>query len=77
LVSSYMYGVQTMASRHRKIKQMTRLNLRIEQRLKEAAEMAAERDQRTLTSLILKLLAEHCEKVGTLKRRRSTVSSRF
>jgi predicted HicB family RNase H-like nuclease len=49
---------------------MTRLNLRIEQRLKEAAEMAAEQDQRTLTSLILKLLIEYCEKAGTLKKRR-------
>ena len=64
-----MYGVQTMASRRREVKQMMRINLRIEQKLKEAAEKAAEQDQRTLTSLILKLLAEHCEKAGTLKRR--------
>jgi hypothetical protein len=45
--------------------------LRTTPKLKEAARKAAELDQRTLSSLIERLLTEHCQKVGTLKRRQS------
>lgn len=45
------------------------LNLRIDPALKVAAERAAEADQRTVTSLIEKLLADHCRKAGFLKER--------
>jgi hypothetical protein len=37
-------------------------------KLKEAVRKAAQLDQRTLSSLIERLLTEHCQKVGTLKR---------
>lgn len=43
------------------------LNVRISPKLKEAAPRAAEMDQRTLSSLVERLLTEHCERVGTLK----------
>jgi predicted HicB family RNase H-like nuclease len=45
----------------------TTFNLRIEPELKAAAEKAATMDQRSLAGLIVKLLTEHCQKVGTLK----------
>jgi hypothetical protein len=45
------------------------LNIRISPRLKEAARKAAEKDQRTLSGLIERLLTEHCRKAGTLKGR--------
>jgi hypothetical protein len=45
------------------------VNIRITPKLKEAARKAAQLDQRTLSSLIERLLTEHCQKVGTLKRR--------
>jgi hypothetical protein len=45
------------------------INLRIRPKLKEAARKAAELDQRSLSSLIERLLTEHCRKVGTLKGR--------
>jgi hypothetical protein len=44
------------------------VNLRIAPKLKEAARKAAAQDQRTLSGLIERLLTEHCQKVGTLKR---------
>jgi hypothetical protein len=44
------------------------INLRVSPKLKEAARKAAEKDQRTLSGLIERLLTEHCERVGTLKR---------
>jgi hypothetical protein len=40
---------------------------RISPKLKEAARKAAEKDQRTLSSLIEWLLTEHCRKAGTLR----------
>jgi hypothetical protein len=43
------------------------LNIRISPKLKEAARKAAELDQRTLSSLIERLLTEHCRKAGTLR----------
>ena len=46
------------------------LNIRISPNLKEAARRAAEMDQRTLSSLVERLLTEHCRKAGTLKVRR-------
>src|SRR5262249_40679082 len=46
------------------------LNIRISPRLKEAARKAAEMDQRTLSSLIERLLTEHCRRAGTLKGQR-------
>jgi hypothetical protein len=36
-------------------------------RLKEIAQKAAERDQRSLSSLVEKLLTEYCEKIGLIK----------
>jgi len=52
--------------------QMTRkrsatLNLRISPQLKELADKAATDDQRSLTSLIEKLLTDHLKKKGYLK----------
>jgi len=38
--------------------------------LKEAAQAAAERELRTLSGLIERLLIEHCERVGTLAKQR-------
>ena len=43
------------------------VNLRIPPSLKAAAEKAAAQDHRSLTSLIEKLLSEHCKKLGLLK----------
>jgi hypothetical protein len=45
------------------------VNLRIEPALKEAAEKAAAADQRSLTSLIEKLLTDYLKKTGFLKTR--------
>ena len=44
------------------------INVRINPKLKTAAQKAAKLDSRSLSSLIEKLLTEHCGKVGTLKR---------
>jgi len=46
------------------------MNIRVSPELKEAARKAATQEQRTLSSLVERLLTEHCEKAGTLKRRR-------
>jgi predicted HicB family RNase H-like nuclease len=43
------------------------LNVRIRPELKAAAVRAAARDQRSLSSLIERLLTTHCEAVGELK----------
>jgi hypothetical protein len=43
------------------------VNLRLKPSLKAAAEKAAEQDQRSLTSLIEKLLTDYCRKRGILK----------
>jgi hypothetical protein len=43
------------------------VNLRIDPALKAAAEKAAKDDQRTLTSLVEKLLTDYCRKKGFLK----------
>jgi hypothetical protein len=43
------------------------LNMRIDPEIKAAAEKAAAADRRSLSSLIEKLLEDHCRKVGTLK----------
>jgi hypothetical protein len=42
------------------------INLRIAPELKEAAEQAAAEDHRSLTSLIVKLLSDHCKATGHL-----------
>jgi hypothetical protein len=42
------------------------INLRIPPELKEAAEQAAADDHRSLTSLIVKLLSDHCKATGYL-----------
>jgi len=42
------------------------LNVRISRELKEAIELAAMRDQRSLSSLIKKLLTDHCRKQGII-----------
>jgi hypothetical protein len=42
----------------------TQVNLRISPELKEAAERAAGADQRSLTSLIEKLLVDHLKSTG-------------
>jgi hypothetical protein len=43
------------------------VNLRLRPSLKAAAEKAAAEDQRSLTGLIEKLLADYCRKRGFLK----------
>lgn len=45
------------------------LNLRIDPVLKAAAEKAAEADNRSVTSLIEKLLVDHCRRHGFIKER--------
>lgn len=42
------------------------LNLRIEPKIKDAAEKAASNDRRSLTSLVEKLLVDHLRKKGYL-----------
>lgn len=42
------------------------INIRVDESLKEAAEQAAKEDQRTLTSLIEKLLMDHLRQLGRL-----------
>jgi hypothetical protein len=49
----------------------TQVNLRISAELKEAAERAAEADQRSLTSLIEKLLVDHLKTTGQFDQRAS------
>ena len=44
------------------------INIRINPKLKAAAQKAAALDQRTLSGLIERLLTEHCSQVGTFKR---------
>ena len=44
------------------------VNLRLMPELKKAAEKAAADDQRTLTSLVEKLLTEHLRKTGYLRK---------
>ena len=46
------------------------VNLRLRPSLKAAAEKAAAEDQRSLTGLIEKLLADYCRKRGFLKESR-------
>jgi hypothetical protein len=58
----------TMGAKRPRVKTAD-VNIRITPKLKEAARKAAQLDQRTLSSLIERLLTEHCQKVGTLKRR--------
>ncbi|MCJ2089530.1 hypothetical protein MKK88_26595 [Methylobacterium sp. E-005] len=48
-------------------KKTAQVNLRIDPALKEAAEFAAKEDQRSLTSLVEKLLTEHLKAKGYLK----------
>lgn len=48
-------------------KKTAQINLRIDPALKEAAEKAAVEDQRSLTSLVEKLLTEHLKAKGYLK----------
>jgi hypothetical protein len=45
----------------------TPFNLKIAPELKEAAEQAAKDDQRSLTSLVEKLLTDHCRRKGYLE----------
>ena len=45
-------------------KKTATLNLRIDPFLKEAARMAAEREQRSIANLIEVLIRQHCEAVG-------------
>jgi predicted HicB family RNase H-like nuclease len=57
-----------MAKKRRHHLKTAELNVRISPRLKEVAQKAAERDQRSLSSLIERLIVEHCERVGLLRR---------
>jgi predicted HicB family RNase H-like nuclease len=57
-----------MSTKRRAGKDMTTFNMRIDRKLKEAAEKAADADQRTLSGLIVKLLSDYCQKAGTLKK---------
>lgn len=52
-------------------KKTSQINLRISPSLKEAADRAAAADQRSLTSLIEKLLTEHLRKNGYMGEARS------
>ena len=45
-------------------KKTTTLNLRIDPALKEAAQIAALRDHRSVANLVELLIRHHCEKVG-------------
>lgn len=50
--------------------QMTKdavLHLRIEPDIKAAVEAAAKLDDRSVSSLVQKLIKEHCARVGTIK----------
>ncbi len=42
----------------------TTLNLRVEPNIKEAIQMAAQRDQRSVANMIEVLIRQHCEQVG-------------
>ena len=42
----------------------TTLNLRVEPSIKEAIQMAAQRDQRSVANMIEVLIRQHCEQVG-------------
>jgi hypothetical protein len=52
------------------------INMRIDPELKEAAERAAADDRRSLSSLIEKLLTDHCRNQGLLKPDRPPRKSR-
>jgi hypothetical protein len=52
------------------------LNLRIEPRLKKAAEQAAADDRRSMTSLVEKLLQEHLEAKGYLSANATSTARR-
>jgi predicted HicB family RNase H-like nuclease len=56
-----------MTSKRRRRLKTAELNVRITPRLKAIAQKAAERDQRSLSSLVEKLLTEYCEKIGLIK----------
>jgi len=45
-------------------KKTATLNLRIDPIIKEAARMAAQREQRSIANLIELLIRQHCESVG-------------
>lgn len=49
-----------------KAKPTVQVNFRVSPELKDAAEAAAAADHRSLTSLILKLLTDHCRATGYL-----------
>ncbi len=46
------------------------IGTRVTPALKRAAERAAKEDSRSLSSMVEKLIADHCRKVGTLKGKR-------
>jgi hypothetical protein len=52
-----------MASTRPKVKTAT-MTLRVDPRIKAAAEAAAQRDHRSITSLIEVLILNHCRSVG-------------
>jgi hypothetical protein len=45
-------------------KKTTTLNLRVEPSIKEAIQIAAQRDQRSVANMIEVLIRQHCEQVG-------------
>ena len=59
------YSVRTMSTKRKRppVKD-TKFNMRIDRALKAEAEKAAAADNRSLASLIVKLLREHLEKGG-------------
>jgi hypothetical protein len=63
------YSVRTMSTKRRAAKDMTKFNMRIDRKLKEAAEKLAEDDQRSLASLIIKLLTDAVKKRGLLPKK--------
>jgi predicted HicB family RNase H-like nuclease len=58
-----------MSTKRRAAKDMTKFNMRIDRKLKEAAEKLAEDDQRSLASLIIKLLTDAVKKHGLLPKK--------
>lgn len=54
----------------------TQINIRISTALKTAAEKAASTDERSLSSLIAKLLVDYCQEHGFLKPERKIMKAR-
>jgi hypothetical protein len=71
MLDTVLYTPVRMSARHclymAKRLKTAQINIRISPKLKAAAEKAAAGDQRSLTSLVEKLLIDHCRTGGYLK----------